>query len=193
MHHKWSTSEKMYLKEIVKNRSHKDITQMMNDRFTYQFSVKQIKSAIARYGLNTGRKGYEKGRVPHNKGMKGIHRSPKTEFKKGHIPQNSRDIGSERIDKRDGCVYVKVSKNKWQCKHRIIWEKANGKIPDGCVVIFKDGNKRNFDINNLAVLTRAQHVKMCKNNMYHQNAELTEIGISITSISEKIRERVENG
>lgn len=42
--------------------------------------------------------------------------------------------------------------------HRIQWEKYYGDIPDGCVIHHKDGNKLNWDIDNLELLTRADHV-----------------------------------
>ncbi len=36
--------------------------------------------------------------------------------------------------------------------HRVIWEEAHGPIPAGHQVMFKDGNKRNFDLSNLECL-----------------------------------------
>lgn len=39
---------------------------------------------------------------------------------------------------------------------RYTWEKHNGKIPKGKVIVFKDGNPRNCDIKNLLCLTRGE-------------------------------------
>ena len=43
--------------------------------------------------------------------------------------------------------------------HRLEWEKYNGAIQKGCVIHHKDGDKMNWDISNLELLTRAEHVK----------------------------------
>ena len=44
--HRWSDEEKEYLKEITPGRHHKEITDLMNEKFEYKFEVKQIKNAI---------------------------------------------------------------------------------------------------------------------------------------------------
>ena len=50
--HRWSDEEKEDLKEITPGRHHKEITDLMNEKFEYKFEVKQIKKAIKRYGYN---------------------------------------------------------------------------------------------------------------------------------------------
>jgi hypothetical protein len=35
-----------------------------------------------------------------------------------------------------------------------VWEEANGPIPAGGIVIFRDGNHENFDLSNLELITR---------------------------------------
>ena len=38
----------------------------------------------------------------------------------------------------------------WQSKHSLLWEQHHGrKVPKGHIVMFADGDRRNFDINNL--------------------------------------------
>lgn len=41
--------------------------------------------------------------------------------------------------------------------HRYLWEKANGKIPEGYEIHHKDGDKRNNDLDNLEMLTVTDH------------------------------------
>ena len=41
--------------------------------------------------------------------------------------------------------------------HRYIWEKYHGTIPDGYEVYHKDGNRRNYDVDNLELLTAIDH------------------------------------
>lgn len=42
--------------------------------------------------------------------------------------------------------------------HRLVWEKYYGTIPEGCIIHHKDENKLNWDIDNLELLTRANHL-----------------------------------
>lgn len=42
--------------------------------------------------------------------------------------------------------------------HRLEWEKHYGLIPDGYIVHHKDGNKRNWQIDNLELLSRGVHL-----------------------------------
>ena len=108
--------------------------------------------------LDSGLRGYEKGNVPWNAGMKGYKPpgSEKTRFRKGHLPVQTVAVGTERIS-RDGYLEVKVAMpNLWKYKHRIVWEQTHGEIPKGYVVVFKDQNRRNFSPDNLMCVSRRQ-------------------------------------
>lgn len=59
-------------------------------------------------------------------------------------------VGQEGI--KGGKVAIKLPNNKWQYKHRIIYEQHYGKILKGYFVTFLDGNNKNFDINNLKLV-----------------------------------------
>ena len=64
-------------------------------------------------------------------------------------------VGTEVV--RKGYVWVKVSmwpekkgtKDNWRPKSIVEYERLNGKVPDGCNVVFADGDMRNFDVDNL--------------------------------------------
>lgn len=72
-----------------------------------------------------------------------------------------RPVGTERVGK-DGYVVVKVreeavvpmSKDNWMLKHVWCYEQANGPVPEGHVVYFADGDRRNFDADNLVAVPR---------------------------------------
>ena len=73
----------------------------MKEKFDIEFSRHQIRDTLKRNGLKTGNTGrFVKGQVSPTKGMKGFKGANKTSFKKGHIPHNTKEIGSERINKR---------------------------------------------------------------------------------------------
>lgn len=112
---------------------------------------------------------FSKGHTPTNKGQKMqehvYKRAKATMFKKGHVPVNHVSIGYERVT-RDGYIEVKVAEpNKFVLKHRRIWEQANGVIPAGCNVQFRDGNRQNYSLENLYLISRSEQLKS-ENSMY---------------------------
>lgn len=125
---------------------------------------------------------FKKGQTPPNKGKKlsefmseeAIGKIKKTQFKKGNIPPNHKPIGYERIN-RDGYIEVKVRDEKYtrnfELKHRFIWEKHFGPIPESHNIQFKDGNKLNCKIENLYIISRAEQVST-ENTIHRYPSEL---------------------
>ena len=186
--HIWSDEEKQYLAEITPGRGYKEIQSMMSCKFGFDYTHHQIKGAITRNKLNTGRTGrFEKGRATWNKGTKGLTKANVTSFKKGQKSHNYKPLGSERIVK-DGYCEVKVSDTgrRWRPKHVLIYEKHHGKVPKGSAVIFLDGDKRNFDIDNLYLVTRSQLAMLNKNSLIQKDAELTKTAINVVDLMKKI-------
>lgn len=123
-----------------------------------------LNSLRKRKGWLTGRTGhFVKGGEPLNKGKAcpegtgGRHPNARlTQFRKGERPHTYRGPGHERIDQKDGYVILIVAEtNPWSGaktrpvhKHRWLWEKANGPIPEGCVLKCRDGDKTNTDPSN---------------------------------------------
>lgn len=186
--HIWSDEEKQYLAEITPGRGYKEIQSMMSCKFGFDYTHHQIKGAITRNKLNTGRTGrFEKGHATWNKGTKGLTKANVTSFKKGQKPHNYKPLGSERITK-DGYCEIKVSDTgrRWKPKHVLIYEKHHGKVPKGSAVIFLDGDKRNFDIDNLYLVTRSQLAMLNKNSLIQKDADLTKTAINVVDLMKKI-------
>jgi hypothetical protein len=64
-----------------------------------------------------------------------------------------------------------------------MWEKANGPVPPGHVVVFLDGNRLNIVLNNLMMLSRQEHMAMCRMNRYTNDREVTKANCLITKIN----------
>lgn len=190
MKHHYTSEQKEFIKTNIVGRTSNELTEMFNKRFGLDLKVSQIRAFIKnnklKSGLNTN---FKKGHIPHNKGKKGVGGWEPTQFKPGHKPYNYKPVGSERVNS-DGYVDVKVADpNKWKPKHQLVWEKENGPVPTGHVVIFGDGNRRNFDINNLILVSRKQLAILNKNNLIQNDADLTRTGIIVADIYRKIGER----
>lgn len=133
---------------------------------------------------------FKKGNVPWNAGLKGTYSLPnenETSFKSGTLHPRYKPIGSEREDK-DGYLVIKAAERKWLPKHRYIWEQANGPIPKGHVVIFGNGDKRDFRPENLLLVTRAQLAIINKYGLIFDSEELTRSGLILSDLILRITE-----
>lgn len=157
---KATKEEKDFFTEYVPGHTYKEIQAEFCKRFNKLITLNQVTGYIKRNGLHTGiDRRFKKGQTAHNKGIKGWYAQgmERNWFKKGNIPQNYKPVGSERINV-DGYIEIKVKDpNKWQLKHRYLWEKHNGKIPKGMILIFKDNNKLNVCLDNLILISRAEN------------------------------------
>ena len=67
-------------------------------------------------------------------------------------------------------MWVKIGTGKtkyerWKPKHHIFFGEP---VPKGMILIFKDGNKRNFDKSNLELISRSENMKRNTINRYPQ-------------------------
>ncbi|MEJ6576163.1 MAG: HNH endonuclease signature motif containing protein [Emcibacteraceae bacterium] len=135
---------------------------LLTDAFNHKFKTERSREAIngfrKRLRLRVGRSGkFSKGNVPFNKGKKGLISGNSGSFQKGHKPHNHQQIGAEALTK-DGYIKVKIAEpNKWELKHRLVWEEHNGPVPQDHVIKFIDDDKQNCDIDNLMIITMKEH------------------------------------
>ena len=162
-HKKWTEEYIGYLREIAEGRSHKEITKLMSNKFNYGFNVKQIRNLLHRNGIKTGTKS----------GIKPKEVNTIVQYSNGHI----------RIKEKQG---------SWKCNHRYIYEKHHGKIGEGNYIIFLDGDKTNFSIDNLVEVSKKQLLYINKNNLKYDNAELSKAGIEVANLMIKIDETKKN-
>lgn len=115
-----------------------------------------------------------KGHTPWNKGIKGLHLSPETEFVKGSVPTNKMKVGTvtQRIDKYGTWrKYIKVAEpNSWETYAVFLWEKAYGKVKEGCVIHHINKNVLDDRLDNFQMLTRAEHLEVHRED-YKENKD----------------------
>ena len=102
---------------------------------------------------------FKKGHEPWNKGVKGIRLNPATEFKEGELVGETHPSwkGGVQVPIND-CAYLHAGANKRVRRPRKIYEDVYGKIPDGYVVIHKDGNRYNDHYTNLEAISRKENL-----------------------------------
>lgn len=165
----WTPADDKRLTELYQDHKLADIAEKMG-RSVSSVANRRVKLGLQRTPEQQARIGngqFGAGQVPWNAGLRGWQaggRSVETQFKPGVKPSNTwRPIGAERTSK-DGILYRKVAdtgikRDDWKAVHVLVWEEHNGPLPDGHIVIFKDGNRENFEPENLMALTRAENMR----------------------------------
>jgi len=134
---------------------------------------------------------FRKGQKSWNKGLKGVvgvqEACRRTQFKKGRPAceaRNYQPIGSVRTALRDGYLERKVTDDpklvparRWVAVHRLVWEAANGPIPAGHIVRFRDGMKttvlEQITADRLECITRAENAQ--RNHPRSRDPELAKL------------------
>lgn len=138
---------------------------------------------------------FKPGQSPWNKGKKfdAGGRSKETRFTKGQRSHTWLPIGTERVS-AEGYLERKLTdtgctRRDYVPVHRIVWRDAGRDIPPGHALVFKDGNKRNFDLDNLELVTRQE---LMRRNSYHNNypKEVGEIIQLRGALNRKINNRL---
>jgi len=93
-------------------------------------------------------------------------------------------IGSERWT--GGYLYIKIAdkplpkkfttadiRKNWVAKHRLVWEREHGEIPKDGIVVFLDGDRSNFDLDNLYCTSKKITATMIRNKWFSENRDIT--------------------
>lgn len=192
-----------FIRKNYKGLFNKELTDLINKEFGTSFTIQQIMSYKSRHRLDSGIDGcFEKGHKPFNKGLKqkdylsqeSLENIKATQFKKGQKPTNWEPIGYERISK-GGYIEVKVrdqkgvhSVNNFELKHRLLWEKHYGEIPEKHVILFKNGNPQDIRLDNLMMIHRKVVAQVNKQGLYSHYPELTEAGVNLIKLQFKTKE-----
>lgn len=191
--HNYTKEQVEFVRDNIKGTSYKEMREMFNKRFETNLTFSQINGFIKRNNFKNGNDArFEKGQETWNKGMKGLRfeGSEKGWFRKGQDPINHRPVGSERICTKDGYTLVKVAEpNVWKLKQRIVWEEAHGEVPENHVVLFGDGDKQNFDLDNLILVSRSQLARLNQQNLIQNDADLTRVALNIITLQGAVRAR----
>lgn len=188
----YTDEQARFIRDNYKGRSVAELTVLFNDRFETRMREQQIKSFVHNRGIICGRTGqFEKGHLPWNAGTKGqgLTGRNRTTFLKGNVPGNTRPLGSERVDARDGRVQVKVEEpnpytgaaTRFKAKHVVIWEQTHGMVPKGMAVVFiePDGPCK---LENLILVSRAELLELnsrrCRYRDTHPNLRTSVLALA---------------
>jgi len=146
-----------FISDNFEAMSDKELSAAINRRFNISTTRQSIKSLRRYYNIGKGRGKYK-----------------------------ACPVLTEKI--KDGYVIIKKTndaipaKNNWILKHRYLWEQAHGKVPKGYIVIFLDGRKDNFSLDNLTIVTKEEQIRLTKSKLRFNDPELTQTGIAIVKL-----------
>lgn len=161
-----SKEQHQYFLKNYKGTTSRDLTKMINDKFSSNFTMQQIIDYKDNNGYSSG------------------------------LPSDSwQPIGYEYTDV-DGYVYVKVkdipkatTAENYRRKHRILWEKYNdAKLDDDDAVIFKDKDRSNFSADNLVKMSRPEMGRMNQIGLVDDNADINDAIIALSKLGIKARD-----
>lgn len=172
--HNYTNEQIDWLKENVYGIRHEELTKRFNEHFGTNLTTRKIKKVLLarriKNGLNQSdlTKEMKQFIFDNHKGISNQELTDKinaefgTNFKvtkiidyksynnlkSGYQYCSRRKDNLEESLRNNGYTYIKVN-GEWFPKQRYIFEQCYGKIKDYEAIIFKDGDKTNFNIDNL--------------------------------------------
>ena len=206
----WTKEEDQYLRENYPDGDTRQICRDLDRSKTavygrvQKLDLNKSEEAKRKYGCYLrGDEGidyrFNKGHTPANKGKKmtaeQYARVKHTFFPKGNIPKNHKPVGTiaERTNYKRGraYLYIKIAEpGIWVHLHRYNWEKVHGPVPKGMNLVFKDGNYRNCQVDNLELITREENMR--RNTIHNRYPEdLKKAILTLGALKRKVREHEE--
>jgi hypothetical protein len=176
----WSDEELATLRQLYPDTPSADIAQRLGRTLAQVYSkagaLKLRKSAEylaspdacrLRRGDEVGKEHrFAPGQRPWNAGLKGWSaggNSIKGRFQPGERPHTWQPVGAERVT-TEGYLQRKMtdtgySPRDWVNVHHLLWQEHHGPIPDGHIIVFKNGDKSDVRLENLELLTRGENMR----------------------------------
>lgn len=213
MANRYTDEQRLYLKENV-SMPRKQMVDDFNAKFNDNRKRRTIDAYLNANGWSKDNSsGAKKGVVAWNKGLKGVNGTSSTIFKKGHKPWNkgfcyfygntdeqfkkghppynaNKPLGHEYKSRNDAImIKTKFGPNGYEVKNRYVYRKYNGELSDDEVVLFKDGDNRNFEPDNLEKFNRVENLILNLDGYGKAPLELKETIKFVAKIKAKVYER----
>ena len=93
------------------------------------------------------------------------------------------------VDDGDGYLKIKTGNGSsgWERYHRYLYKKRYGAIPKGHKIIFLDGNRRNYDTDNMVAIPGSYLAIMNKLKLKSQEPEITKTSIKWCELYEILK------
>ena len=158
--------EKKFIKQNYKKMLYLDIAKALGT------TESRVCNYLNRAGLRLPAKEHKRrqnigafkpGQVAWNTGLSLPNIPNSGQFKKGNIPPNTKTDGAivwrgNQKKKNRAYYWIRVALGKWKMLHVYLWEQKYGQVPDNKFLRFRDGDHRNCKLENIELVTRAEHL-----------------------------------
>jgi hypothetical protein len=202
---RWSAEDEFIVRRLYASTSNAQLAEIVgrSPRNVGQYARKLGLKKSAKYIARARPGQFNKGQEPPNKGLRRPGWAPgrmaNTQFKcgerRGAAARLYQPIGTTRITK-DGYLQRKVNdgmplQQRWKAVHALMWEAANGPVPPGHVVVFREGRKTivesEITLDRLELVSRAELMR--RNTVHRLPPELREVIQLTGALKRKIKSR----
>lgn len=185
-----------YILAHYRGTGYAEMAEQLWEAFGREYTQAQIMAYYKNHKLDSGLTGrFAKGNIPANKGKS--FRTPGSEkgwFRPGEDPHNTVPVGTV-LKKTDGYLWKKLEaepkagRENWKQLHRIVWEEANGPVPENCVLLFRDQNRENCSLENLILVSRSELATMNRHGIEVTTPEGMDAKVLIAKIKIEARKK----
>lgn len=169
MRNKYNNTFEKVIKEYANTMTLQELIAVANKHFNYKMTEKMMRNFL--YKRNIKYKGYQSCKANS---------------------ANEKPLFSE-YKKDDGMVLIKVAHpSVWEYKQRYLYEKYHGVLPKNYMVIFLDGDRTNYDINNLFAVTTKEYNYIKNKGLISNDAEITKTAILTARLNYITKEKEKN-
>ena len=184
MKHVWTAEEVAILRRYYPDTSTRDLAARLG------LTINQIHRKANQ--LQIKKSARCSGTIYSGRCQPGERRARATEFKKGHTPHNKgKTMPIGKVVMSRGYSKKKIANNRddsdWKLVHVLVWEAAHGPVPAGHVIIFKDHDRRNVALDNLACISRADNMRL--NSIQRYPDELKRTIRAVAKLRKKIQDK----
>lgn len=155
-----------YIETIYKGKSTFEITDLINKKFDKDIKREQVRNYLKDHKMPTG-------------------------FRNKWINQ---EIKYEKVIYKGNTKQTSILNEfgKYESKQKYIYRRHYGSIPKGCVIVFLDNNRENFDINNLMAVPKKIIPVMNFNHLFFDDKELNKTSFVLAELMIKKMEKIRN-
>ena len=158
-----------------------DMTERLNAEFGTKYTRKQIKAYYGNHHIVSGTTGRC---AKRHRPQKGVYPESLRKWQSENKgARKSKYSAGDVVKRKDGYLYRKVDGCGDLAKqHHYVWEQANGPVPRGYMLIFKDGDRTNCELENLALVSRAENTYLTRKKMRFTDPQLTECAVNLAKL-----------
>ena len=164
--HQFTKEQLKFIQDNV-NNSNLELARLFNQKFGTSLTPRQMYGAKNRHGITGALRGTRAAQFYSG-------------FMLGHKNKDEFPVGT--VKKWGDYPMCKKDDKTWDKESRVVWEKAHGAIPDGCMIRHLDGNLENNKLENLVCISMAENGVINSQVNFGSDTELNKTNITVAKL-----------